>query len=381
MEFLINFFQNTAHILINNIIPLIIVLGIMIFFHELGHFLLAKYFNVKVLKFALGFGPKIVAREYGETEYSIRYLPLGGFVKMLGENDFDEDNEPADEKDADRAFNFQHPLKRIAIVAAGPLFNLVLAFFLFFGFFMFYGKPNPDSEPTYIPVIKTVSEGKPAERAGLKKNDIIISVGEKNVENFTDVSSSLEGKVGIPVKITVMRNDKLFTFSTVPEEGIVPDENGKEEKRAVIGISMSYIKNVDYIKVNLFDSLKESLHETLNVIKLTGLVVVKLFQGAISIKTVGGPIMIGQLTGQIVQSSIDDLMPFMAVISINLGILNLLPIPILDGGVILFLIIELVMRKPISMNKREFAMKIGLSLLLLLMAVVFYNDIMRLLSN
>ena len=381
MEFLINFFQNTAHILINNIIPLIIVLGIMIFFHELGHFLLAKYFNVKVLKFALGFGPKIVAREYGETEYSIRYLPLGGFVKMLGENDFDEDNEPADEKDADRAFNVQHPLKRIAIVAAGPLFNLVLAFFLFFGFFMFYGKPNPDSEPTYIPVIKTVSEGKPAERAGLKKNDIIISVGEKNVENFTDVSSSLEGKVGTPVKITVMRNDKLFTFSTVPEEGIVPDENGKEEKRAVIGISMSYIKNVDYIKVNLFDSLKESLHETLNVIKLTGLVVVKLFQGAISIKTVGGPIMIGQLTGQIVQSSIDDLMPFMAVISINLGILNLLPIPILDGGVILFLIIELVMRKPISMNKREFAMKIGLSLLLLLMAVVFYNDIMRLLSN
>ena len=127
MDILINFFQSTGHILLDNIIPLVIVLGIMIFFHELGHFLVAKLFNVKVLKFALGFGPKIIAKEYGETEYSIRYLPLGGFVKMLGENDFDEDAEPIKAEDADRAFNRQHPLKRIAIVAAGPIFNLILA--------------------------------------------------------------------------------------------------------------------------------------------------------------------------------------------------------------------------------------------------------------
>jgi regulator of sigma E protease len=381
MDILINFIQNIGHFLFIYIIPLVIVLGIMIFFHELGHFMAAKFFNVKVLKFALGFGPKIVSKEYGETEYSIRYLPLGGFVKMLGEDDFGEDAPPVDEKDTLRAFNKQHPLKRIAIVAAGPVFNMVLAFFLFFGFFMSYGKPNPDSEPTYIPVIETVNRGTPAERAGLKKKDIIISVGGKNMEKLTDVISSIKDKAGIPVKITVMRNDQLLTFSAVPEEAVVPNEQGKEEKRAVIGVSMSYITKVDYINVNLLDSLKESFSETLRVIKLTGLVVVKLFQGDISIKTVGGPIMIGQMAGQIVQRSIDDLMPFMALISINLGILNLLPIPILDGGVILFLLVEIVIRRPVSMNMREFAQKVGFSILLLLMAVVFYNDILRLFTK
>ncbi|MBN2418659.1 MAG: RIP metalloprotease RseP [Deltaproteobacteria bacterium] len=373
--------QNTGSVIIYNIIPLIIVLGIMIFFHEMGHFLVAKFFNVKVLKFALGFGPKIISREYGETEYSIRYLPLGGFVKMLGENDFDEDADPIDEKDAERAFNVQHPLKRIAIVAAGPVFNLVLAFLLFFSFFMFYGKPDPDSEPSYIPVIQSVNKGEPADRAGLQKNDLIMSVGEKDMKKPTDITESLEGKAGIPVKITVMRDDELMSFSVVPEEGIAPDEFGKEEKRALIGIGMSYKVHVDYLDIDPLVSIKESLIETGKVIKMTCLVVVKLFQGDVPLNTIGGPIMIGQITGQIVQKSIDDLLPFMAVISINLGILNLLPIPILDGGVILFLLFELVRRKPISMNKREFAMKIGLSLLLLLMVVVFYNDILRLFTK
>ncbi len=381
MDIILNFFSNAGHILINNIIPLIIVLGIMIFFHELGHFLIAKYFNVKVLKFALGFGPKIISRDYGETEYSIRYLPLGGFVKMLGENDFDEDAEPIDEKDADRAFNAQHPLKRIAIVAAGPVFNLLLALFLFTGFFMFYGMPDPQPDDTYTPVIKNVNAGSPAEKAGLKENDVFVSVDNKAVLKLTDVSTFLEGKEGVSVKLNILRDDEPLTFYAEPEEGLVPNEAGEEEKRAVLGIGISYIRNVSYVEIGLIDSFKEALSETWRGIELTGLVVVKLFQGDISIKTVGGPIMIGQMTGQIVESSIDDLLPFMAVISINLGMLNLFPIPVLDGGVILFLLFELVLGKPLNIRKREFAMKVGLSFLLLLMVVVFYNDILRLLTD
>ena len=381
MDILSNFISNTGSVLMNNIIPLIIVLGIMIFFHELGHFLVAKYFNVKVLKFALGFGPRIVSRDYGETEYSIRYIPLGGFVKMLGENDFDEDADPIDEKDAERAFNAQHPLKRIAIVAAGPVFNLLLAFILFTGFFMFYGMPEPDPGDTYTSVIKAVNTGSPAETAGLEENDIFVSVDNKAIEKSDDVSKSLEGKAGTPVKITVMRNDELFTFYAVPEEKLLPNEKGVEENRTVIGIAISSMRNISYVKIGLLGSFKEALSETWRGIEMTGLVVVKLFQGDISIKTVGGPIMIGQMTGQIVQSSIDDLLPFMAIISINLGILNLFPIPILDGGVIIFLLFELALGRPLNIKSREVAMKIGLSLLLLLMVVVFYNDILRLFAN
>ena len=125
MEIIIDFIQNTGSLLLYYIIPMVVVLGIMIFFHELGHFLAAKYFNVKVLKFALGFGPKIAAKEIGETEYSIRYIPLGGFVKMLGEDENDEESLEIAPEDEKRAFNHQNPLKRIAIVAAGPFFNLV----------------------------------------------------------------------------------------------------------------------------------------------------------------------------------------------------------------------------------------------------------------
>ncbi len=381
MDILINFFQNTGHILLDNIIPLIIVLGIMIFFHELGHFLVAKLFNVKVLKFALGFGPKIIAREYGETEYSIRYLPLGGFVKMLGENDFDEDDEPVDAKDADRAFNVQHPFKRIAIVVAGPTFNLILAFLLFFGFYMFPGKPGPDPNAPFTPEIQAVNSNSPAERAGLKKGDVLISVGEKNIEKLEDVNSVIKKKAGIPVKITVLRGDQHLTFSVIPKESTIKNESGEEVKTALIGVSIANAVKIKYIKLNPPDAFKESIADTWKIIKLTGLVVVKLFEGAISIKTVGGPIMIGQMTGQIVKENIGELIPFMAVISINLGILNLFPIPILDGGVILFLLFELVLGRPLNIKKREIAMKIGLSLILLLMVVVFYNDILRLFTE
>jgi regulator of sigma E protease len=379
MDIIINFIQNIGHVLFIYLIPLVIVLGIMIFFHELGHFLAAKLFNVKVLKFALGFGPKIVAKEYGETEYSIRYLPLGGFVKMLGEDDFGEDAPPVDEKDINRAFNHQHPFKRIAIVAAGPVFNLVLAFFLFFGLYIFSGSPSFLPESGFE--IREVNDDSPAARAGLLKGDILISVGDKKVEKLDDLRQFIQGKSGIPVIITVRRADEYLSFSVTPEESVFQNESGEEVKETRIGITISNAGKVVYSKVGISEAFKTALSDTWKWIKLTGMVVVKLFQGEVSIKTVGGPIMIGQMTGELVQEGVHYLIPFMAIISINLGMLNLFPIPILDGGVILFLLIELVLRRPVSMNKREFAQKVGFSILLILMAVVFYNDILRLFTK
>lgn len=370
MENIIEFVLSTGNLLLYYIIPMIIVLGIMIFFHELGHFLAAKSFNVKVLKFALGFGPKITAKEVGETEYSIRYIPLGGFVKMLGEDENIEESGEIAPEDEKRAFNRQHPLKRITIVAAGPIFNLLLAFLLFLGLFMVSG------DYILTPEIGSVKEGSPAERAGILKGDIVVSVQDVRIEKWEDIKDIVQKQAGKPLLITVERAGRLHSYSVIPEESLEQNEFGEEVKRALIGIVNS--GEVVNVKLSLFGAFKESLYQTWRWIKLTCLVVVKLFQGAVSIKTVGGPILIGQMTGQIVQESISSLIPFMAIISINLAILNLFPIPILDGGVILFLIFEMLLKRPISIDKRELAQKIGLSILLLLMMVVFYNDILRL---
>ena len=371
MHIFLEFFQFSSHIVIYYLLPFVVVLGVMIFFHELGHFITAKYFRVKVLKFALGFGPKIVAKEIGETEYSIRYIPLGGFVKMLGE---DEDEEDADSKplppdDMARAFNNQHPLKRIAIVAAGPLFNLVLALFLFWGMFLIAGNYIMTAE------IGQVKADSPADKAGLRTGDVVVSVDGLAIDGWEDLKGQIQNHYE-PIMLAVRRADLLFNVTITPEEDTAINEFGEEIRSAQIGIVAA--GKYEGIELGIWQVIKEGFAETWKWIKLTCIVVLKLFQGVVSIKTVGGPIMIGQLTGQLAEESFSNLIPFMAVISINLGILNLFPIPILDGGVIIFLFIELILGRPISLRKRELAQKIGLSLLIILMMIVFYNDILRL---
>ncbi len=375
MHIISEFFQVASHIVIYYLLPFVVVLGVMIFFHELGHFITAKYFRVKVLKFALGFGPKIVAKEVGETEYSIRYVPLGGFVKMLGEDegeedeDKDKDSKPLTPDDMERAFNNQHPLKRIAIVAAGPLFNLVLALFLFCGIFLIAGNYIMTAE------IGQVKVDSPADKAGLKEGDVVVSVQGQAIDGWEDLKGRIQ-KQFEPIKLTVRRAGRLFDVTITPEEGTAINEFGEEIRSAQIGIVAA--GKYEAIDLGTWPAIKESFKETWKWIKLTCVVVVKLFQGAVSIRTVGGPIMIGQLTGELAEESFSNLIPFMAVISINLGILNLFPIPILDGGVIIFLFIELILGRPVSIRKRELAQKIGLSLLIILMMIVFYNDILRL---
>lgn len=370
MDALLNLVMNIGHIILYYILPFVIVLGIMIFFHELGHFLLAKYFGVKVLKFALGFGPKIAGKDFGETEYSIRYVPLGGFVKMMGEDEDEEDPQSLTPEESERAFNNKHPLKRIAIVAAGPLFNLVLALFLFCALYLISGNYVMNTE------IGQVRPESPAHAAGLKKGDIIVSIQGQKVEQWEEMKEMIKGHAGKPLALTVRRGDRILNVKVTPEDAVVKNEFGEEIKSALIGI----VASGKFMKVDLgpLQAVKESLRETWKWIKLTCLVVVKLFQGIVSIKKIGGPILIGQMTGQLAQESISYLIPFMAIISINLGILNLFPIPILDGGVIIFLLVELVLGKPISIKKRELAQKVGLSILIALMVIVFYNDILRL---
>lgn len=351
------------------IIPFIVVLGVLIFFHEFGHFLIAKLCNVKVLKFSLGFGPKVIGKKMGETEYVISAFPLGGFVKMLGE----ENDEQIIPEDSHRSFSKQPVLTRIAIAAAGPMFNFLLAFILFSGIFLISGYPIMIAE------VGQVRPDSPADKSGILKGDIIEYIDGKKINKWGDIKKFIEKSLNKDLNMEIIRGDKRISTMVSPKEEIVKNIFGEEIKSALIGIVAS--GNIKELKLGPLRALKEGGKKTWELTALTVLTVVKLFQGVIPLKTLGGPIMIGQLTGEIAKQNLSYLLPFMAVISINLAILNLLPVPVLDGGLILLFLIEIVIRKPLSIKKREMAQKIGLFLLILLMAIVFYNDLVRIITK
>jgi regulator of sigma E protease len=351
------------------IIPFIIVLGILIFFHELGHFLIAKLCNVKVLKFSLGFGPKVMGKKMGETEYIISAFPLGGYVKMLGE----ENNEEIIKEEAHRSFSKQPVAKRIAIAAAGPTFNFLLAYILFSGIFLISGYP------IMIPEVGQVRPNSPADKSRILKGDIIEYIEGKKIYEWGDIKKFIEKSPHKDLHMVIIRGNKRISTIVSPKEETVKNIFGEEIKSALIGIVAS--GNIKKLQLGPFQALMEGGKKTWELTALTVLTVVKLFQGVIPLKTLGGPIMIGQLTGDIARENISYLFPFMAVISINLAILNLLPVPVLDGGLILLFLIEIVIRKPLSIKKREMAQKIGLFLLILLMVIVFYNDLVRIITK
>ena len=351
------------------IIPFAIVLGILITFHEFGHFIVAKLFKVKVLKFSLGFGPKVIGKRVGETEYIISAFPLGGYVKMLGE---DSDEEVTLE-DENRSFSAQPPLRRIAIAAAGPVFNFILAFFLFLGVYSISGYPSMTAE------IGQVRLNSPADKAKIIKGDIVEYIEGNKINEWLDIKKFVVKNPDGGLEVVINRNGKKIAVIVHPEEEIVKNIFGEDIKSALIGIVAS--GEISQLKLNPFQAIGKAGEKTWEITSLTVLTIVKLFQGVVPLKTLGGPIMIGQLTGDIARENLGYLFPFMALISINLAILNLLPIPVLDGGMILFFLIEILIKKPISIRKRELAQKVGFFLLILLMAIVFYNDLIRIVTN
>jgi regulator of sigma E protease len=360
--------DQSIHFFLYYILPFLVVLGVLIFFHELGHFLAAKYFGVKVLKFSLGFGPKLVGKQVGETEYLISALPLGGYVKMLGEN-VDEE-EPLSPEDEEKSFSNKHVAKRIGIVAAGPIFNLLLALVIFCIFYMAAGIH------VMTPEIGQVRDDSPASKAGLLKGDMIVSVGGQKKGNWHQIKEVIQGSTGESVEITVKRGDAYITVTVVPEISVSKNIFGEEIRSPLIGIVAA--GTFEKVDPGPLGAIAEGFRKTWEIIGLTCLTVIKLIQRVIPIETVGGPILIGQMTGQLAQENWVYLIPFTAVISINLGILNLLPVPVLDGGFIVLLLIELVIGRPLNIKKREILQKTGIFLLVLLMVFVVYNDIKRL---
>ncbi|MDL1986070.1 MAG: RIP metalloprotease RseP [Deltaproteobacteria bacterium] len=348
-----------------SIFAFIIVLGILISFHELGHFIVARLFGVGVEKFSIGFGPKIFGKRIGNTDYCVSAIPLGGFVKMVGE----DPNADVSPDDISVSFTHKHVLKRILIVAAGPFFNLLLAMIIFFGMFQIYG--------TFIlePSIGEVKENSPAFREGLETGDRILAINEIPIERWEVLAKIISESNGEELVLHIQRNESIIVANVKPE--LITSKNifGEDFQRYVIGITSS--GNGFSKELNFFQAFSESIIQTYNISKLTIVSIVKLIQGTISTKTLGGPLMIAQMAGQQAEEGISNLLFFIALLSINLAIINFLPIPVLDGGHLVFFFIEAATGRPVNVKFREIAQQVGIFVLIMLMIYVFYNDITR----
>jgi regulator of sigma E protease len=348
-----------------SIVSVVILLGVLIFAHELGHFLIAKRAGVGVLKFSLGFGPRIIGRKIGETEYLLSMIPLGGYVKLLGESPGEE----LPEEDEKRSFLKQTVWKRISIVAAGPIFNLLLALVIF-------TLVNMTGLPVLTTEIGSLQTDSAAMESGMKAGDRIMVIDGKTVTKWDEISGIVTQSKGGPLQITLRRGEGLLHITVTPRPMKTRNLFGEEVESYKIGISPSSHTVIE--KRNPLSAFGEGIRQTWVISKLTIISIVKMFQGVISPKTMGGPILIAQIAGAQVKEGIVPFLLFMALLSINLAILNLLPIPILDGGHLLFYGIEMVTGREVNVRWRETAQQVGFVLLVLLMIFVFMMDIERL---
>jgi regulator of sigma E protease len=356
--------------MITYIVSFAIVLGVLIFVHEFGHFIVAKAMGVGVEKFSLGFGPKVFGKKVGMTDYRISAIPLGGYVKMVGEAPDSE----LDDSQIPLSFSHKSLVKRSLIVLAGPVFNLLLSVVVFFTFLLLSGLPIIEPE------VGGIQEGMPADQAGVQVGDYIAAVDGTPVTQWDEMAGLIKASQGRALTFKLKRNGNVLSVQIVPR--LVPSENlfGETVDKYVIGITPSGAYTIE--RLNPMEAVTRAVAETGQIAKVTVLVIGKILTGRVSAKkAIGGPIMIAQIAGEQAKAGITSLIGFIAALSVTLGIINLLPIPVLDGGHLLFFAIEAITRRPVNLKMREVAQQVGLFLLVLLMIYVIYNDLSRILFD
>jgi regulator of sigma E protease len=350
--------------MMSTILTAVVVLGVLIFVHELGHFLVAKAFGVGVQKFSLGFGRKLVGWRWGETEYLVSAFPLGGYVKMVGEGE-DDELSPADQA---RSFQGKHPFKRMLVVFAGPFFNLLFAW-LVMTLLLMWGVP------TLLPKVGSLMEGKPAVKAGLRAGDIITAIDGEEVRRWEEIPARISARKGAPVALSVKRGEERLELTITPERQAVEDVFGDPVERLIIGISPA--EDVFTERYGPVEAVTKGAALTADTVAKTLTALKKLVMRAISLDNLGGPIMIFVESGRQLSYGVANVIAFMALLSVNLAVFNLLPIPILDGGHLLFYGWELVTRRPVSDQVRDLGQRLGLAFLLCLLLLSTYNDFVR----
>ena len=380
-----------------------LVIGVLVFVHELGHFLAARSVEVRVEKFSVGFPPRFISitsvndgfdikiffyrlidghfkwapvinsrigipgRVGSSTEYTIALIPLGGYVKMAGVIDESLDTVITNSPDE---FMSKSVIQKIWILSAGVLMNVLIAFILFSGISYVQGKPEVIDKGA---IIGEVVSGNSADKAGLKSGDEIISINNQSINKWIDLQTVLRPIPNTPIDVDIIRDGKELNFSFTTSSNFIPNQNGIDTI-GVIGIVPVTI----YQPITLTESLNYGLNGTLNSFGMIMLTFKMLGNGSASISDLGGPIMIGKIAGEAAETGWMPLFTLMALISVNLAFLNILPIPGLDGGQIFIILIEAIIRKPLSLKARLAVQQLGMVFLLMIMVTVMFNDISRL---
>ncbi len=343
------------------------VLGVLILVHEFGHFIMAKRVGVKVERFSLGFGPRIISKVKNDTEYSINMIPLGGYVKLAGDTQEEYKGLPQE-------YLSKTPQERAKIIFMGPLLNYILGF-LCFWIILFAGYPTPTAK------IGGLLDGYGAKKAGLQVGDRIVAVDGKRVSFFEDMQKLIQDrKEAASVKLSVLRNKQELQIDVKIKEAELNDILGRKRNIGLIGITPS--DEMVKIKHGLVESLFLAVNKTWSLTALTYVGFWRIITRQLSVQeSITGPLGIFYITSQAAHLGLIVLLHLLAVLSISLAIFNLLPLPVLDGGHIMFLAIEKIRGRPLSLKAERISTQIGMTLILTLVLLVTYNDILRLFGD
>ncbi len=361
-------------------IPFLIALTILVFVHELGHYAVARWAGVKVEVFSVGFGTEIKGwNDSHGTRWKIGAVPLGGYVKMFGESETigeGDDERPMSEEETAVSFHHKSLIQRAAIVFAGPFINFIFAIFAFAALFAFIGLPHPETDKP-LAVVGMISSNSAAETAGLKPGDQIVRIGREKITYFKDLQRVIGANPGKLLEIEIVRQEKRINFKVTPKVKERKDASGATVTYGLLGVTADPGK-VTYERQNIFTALwlgvERTYGLTLRILDYIG----DIFSGAQSAEELGGVLRIAQISGQVAELGIASYISFLAVLSVNLGLINLFPIPLLDGGHLAFYVIEAVRGRPLGEKAQEYGFRLGLMLVVALFLFVTWNDLVHL---
>ncbi|CAM2059618.1 regulator of sigma E protease [Desulfovibrionales bacterium] len=351
----------------NGVAIAVLVMSVLIVFHELGHFLVAKFLGIGVRVFSFGFGPKLLSFSWGQTQYKLSAVPLGGYVQLVGEHAGEEMSAGFI---AAQSLTQRPAWQYMAVVVAGPFFNLLLAWLLYWAIFWVQGYCET------LPLVGEVRACGPAAVAGVQVGDRVMAVGETHISSWRQLAETITASNGRQLTLTIERHGQHVAIYVTPEYEAKKNLFGEYVNTPLIGIKSSGETVV--IPLDISSAAIFAWDQTWSTVTLTVQNLGKLIARAIPFDTVGGPIMIAQMVSDQAKQGLGNLMALTAIISVNLAIINLFPIPVLDGGHILFCGIEIVFRRPVNRRVQEMATKVGFMLLIILALISFYNDLQRL---
>jgi len=350
-------------------LSIILVFGLMVMVHELGHFLVAKRSGIKILEFAFGIGPKVFGIKGKETLYSIRIFPLGGFVRFLSAEEIEDDDDDVISRQEllSRSFESKSIWKKMSVIVAGPLMNFILGAVLFIMVFAWFGVPVASSDN----IIGSTMENKPASLAGLAAGDRILAVNGITTPDWTAVTEQIHSRPGekVSFKIEKAQTKQVVTMDITPEYD-------PQSGRGLIGITPNVVNQ----KVSVLKSAQYGLQQTVQFTQMIVTYIVQMITGKIPVE-LSGPVAVAQVIGEGARQGLSNLLSLTGILSIQFGILNLLPIPALDGGQLAVLSYEGIRRKPINAEKKGWIQLTGFVLLMALMIAVTYKDIVNLLTK